>query len=185
MDFSHLADSRTLAINQASFDLATNASRHRKHRKHRKDMEGPRKDLVSISSISSISIASLSQQRCRRWQGIHLGTAHPFAVASDTVPKPPDAPGCLEPFLNFKMRRYAESWSSSSKMFQACNGNCFGWCSNNATDDASLGSAGPVLMLNLTQTHFLVSNCRDSQRSRRLENSGLLQRPLNGRNAAN
>ena len=174
MDFSHLADSRTLAINQASFDLATNASRHRKHRKHRKD----------LVSISSISIASLSQQRCRRWQGIHLGTAHPFAVASDTVPMP-DAPGCLEPFLNFKMRRYAESWSSSSKMFQACNGNCFGWCSNNATDDASLGSAGPVLMLNLTQTHFLVSNCRDSQRSRHLENSGLLQRPLNGRNAAN
>ena len=164
LDFSHLADSRSvswsLAINQASFDLATNASRHRK------DMEGPRVHFHFVPQPATLQ-----------------------AVARDPPRYSTDAPGC--PRMprtfseRFKMRRYAESWSSSSKMFQACNGNCFGWCSNNATDDASLGSAGPVLMLNLTQTHFLVSNCRDSQRSRRLENSGLLQRPLNGRNAAN
>jgi hypothetical protein len=164
LDFSHLADSRSvswsLAINQASFDLATNASRHRK------DMEGPRVHFHFVPQPATLQ-----------------------AVARDPPRYSTDAPGC--PRMprtfseRFKMRRYAESWSSSSKMFQACNGNCFGWCSNNATDDASLGSAGPVLMLNLTQTHFLVSNCRDSQRSRRLENSGLLRRPLNGRNAAN
>ena len=113
----------SLAINQASFDLVTNA----RHRKHRKD--------PSISSISFIS--SLSQQRCRRWQGIHLSTmAQPFTVvavvASDYgCPQMPPVARLnilnILNILNFDLFPFtiASKRGQLEFQFQACNGNCF------------------------------------------------------------
>lgn len=109
MDFSHLADSRSvswsLAINQASFDLATNASRHPKHRK---DHFVHFVHFLHISSISFFSASNAAGggkgSTSVKWRILSLSLQIQYRCRM-----PPDAPGCLEPFLNaskiFKMRR--------------------------------------------------------------------------------